>query len=105
MCALQKQYDFFKRNMSSLLEDYDGKYLVIPESLEVKAFDTISEAYVYGAKTYGLGKFLRSSPMPRKSLICNLKRQKSIHLRFLRELFYFHLFSFRNCLIDRRTLI
>lgn len=54
MCALQKQYDFFRRNMSSLLEDYDGKYLVIPESLEVKAFDTISEAYKYGAKTYGL---------------------------------------------------
>ena len=59
MCALQKQYDFFKRNMSSLLEDYDGrnmsslledydgKYLVIPESLEVKAFDTISEAYYF----------------------------------------------------------
>ena len=58
MCALQKQYDFFRRNMSSLLEDYDGKYLVIPESLEVKAFDTIFEAYKYGAKTYGLGKFL-----------------------------------------------
>ena len=58
MCALQKQYDFFRRNMSSLLEDYYGKYLVIPESLEVKAFDTFSEAYIYGAKTYGLGKFL-----------------------------------------------
>ena len=74
MCALQKQYDFFKRNMSSLLEDYDGKYLVIPESLEVKAFDTISEAYVYGAKTYGLGKFLLQECNDNADNICHCSR-------------------------------
>ncbi len=58
MCQLQKQYDFFRRNKSSLLEDHKDKYLIISEQLEVKAFDTISEAYSYGAKTYGLGQFL-----------------------------------------------
>lgn len=58
MCQLQKQYDYFRRNMSSLLEDYKGKYLVISEALDVNAFDTISEAYQFGARTYGLGNFL-----------------------------------------------
>lgn len=58
MCQLQKQYDYFRRNMSSLLEDYKGKYLVISEALEVNVFDTISDAYRFGAKQYGLGHFL-----------------------------------------------
>lgn len=58
MCQLQKQYDYFRRNMSSLIEDHRNKYLTISEDLEVKAFDEISEAYRYGAKTYGLGHFL-----------------------------------------------
>lgn len=58
MCALQKQYDFFRRNMSSLMEDYRGKYLIISDTLDVKAFDSISQAYQYGAKNLGLGNFL-----------------------------------------------
>ena len=58
MCQLQKQYDYFRRNMSSLLEDHRNKFLTISEDLEVKAFDSISEAYRFGAKTYGLGHFL-----------------------------------------------
>ncbi len=44
--------------MSALLEDYPNKYLIISESLEIASFDTISEAYRYGVKTYGLGNFL-----------------------------------------------
>ena len=58
MCQLQKQYEYFRRNMSSLLEDYKGKYLVISEALNVHVFDTIADAYRFGAKTYGLGNFL-----------------------------------------------
>ena len=44
--------------MSSFLQDYKDKYLVISENLEVDVFDTIADAYRYGAKKYGLGKFL-----------------------------------------------
>ena len=58
MCALQKQYDYYHRNMSALMEDYEGKFLVISENLDVHAFNTISEAYSFGAKNYGLGNFL-----------------------------------------------
>ncbi len=58
MCQLIKQYEYFKRNMSSFIPDYNGKYLVISENLEVDVFDTIADAYRFGAKAYGLGKFL-----------------------------------------------
>lgn len=58
MCQLQKQYEFFRQNMSSFIKDYEGKYLVISESLEVKVFDSIADAYSFGAKHYGLGNFL-----------------------------------------------
>lgn len=41
-----------------LLEEHRDKYLTISDQFEVRAFDSISEAYSYGAKTYGLGQFL-----------------------------------------------
>lgn len=58
MCMLQKQHDYYQRNRSSLLQDYHGKHLVISENLDIKAFDTLTEAYKYGCHTYGLGNFL-----------------------------------------------
>lgn len=58
MCQLIKQYEYFKRNMSSVIHDYNGKYLVISENLEVNVFDTIADAYRFGVKIYGLGNYL-----------------------------------------------
>ncbi len=58
MCKLQKQYDFYRRNKSALLNDYRNLYLVISDSLEVRAFATIAEAYSYGSQKLGLGTFM-----------------------------------------------
>ena len=58
MCKLQKQYDFYHRNNSALMEEHPNLYLVISDTLEVKAFASIAEAYKYGAKNLGLGTFM-----------------------------------------------
>ena len=58
MCQLQKQYNYFKHNKSRLLAKYNGLILVISDDFEVHAFSTMSEAYTFGAKTFGLGHFM-----------------------------------------------
>ena len=58
MVALEKQYNFYQKNKSALINDYAGMYLVITDGLQVHPFATLAEAYQYGAKNYGLGKFM-----------------------------------------------
>lgn len=58
MCTHQKQFDFFKRNQSTLLHDYYGKFIVISENLEVIPFETLIEAYCKGAKLFGEGRYM-----------------------------------------------
>lgn len=58
MCKLQKQYDYFKRNKSILIEDHKNEVLVISNELDVHAFPTMEMAYTFGAQKYGLGNFM-----------------------------------------------
>jgi hypothetical protein len=55
---LEKEFEFYKKNQTSLVEQYQGKYLVIVEEKVEGAFDTEIEAYTDGVKRFGLGKFL-----------------------------------------------
>lgn len=56
--ALKKQYDYYVEHESELLAKYDGKYLVITDKMDVYPFNTGKEAYRYGTKNAGAGKFL-----------------------------------------------
>lgn len=58
MIALEKQYNYYMEHETELLEKFGGQYLVISDALEVSAFASKKEAYMYGADTYGLGNFL-----------------------------------------------
>lgn len=58
MSKIQKQIDFFASNRSALEKDYDGKVIVIPETLEVIPFDSFEDGYNYGVANYGYGNFL-----------------------------------------------
>lgn len=58
MCSLQKQYAFFKQNITEFMEKYSGKIIVISTGLEVTAFDKMAEAYTFAVKNYGLGSFM-----------------------------------------------
>lgn len=58
MLELERQYQFYLEHEAEFLEKYEGKYLVISESLEVTSFDTKKEAYAFGAENLGLGNFL-----------------------------------------------
>ena len=58
MCKLQNQHNYYTEHKSSLLQKYEGKYLVITEKNDVLPFDTRAEAYTFGAQQYGLGNFM-----------------------------------------------
>lgn len=58
MCRLQKQYAFFKQNITELMEKYSDRIIVISANLEVTAFDTMADAYSFAVKNYGLGSFM-----------------------------------------------
>lgn len=58
MLELERQYQFYLEHEAEFLEKYEGKYLVISESLDVTSFDTKKEAYAFGAENLGLGNFL-----------------------------------------------
>lgn len=58
MLELEKQYQYYLDHEADFLKKYEGKFLVISDSLEVSAFDTKMDAYAYGAENLGLGNFL-----------------------------------------------
>lgn len=58
MCEIKEQYKYFLENKDALIQEYAGKFLVISSSFDISAFATRAEAYVFGAKTYGLGNML-----------------------------------------------
>ena len=61
---LQKQYDYYVSHESELLQKYNGKHLVIDESLHVYPFAEAKEAYRYGAVNFGGGHFLLQECKP-----------------------------------------
>lgn len=55
---LDKEYDFYIKNLSALLKKYKGKYIVIVGEEVVGSYDTKIEAYTESIILYKLGYFL-----------------------------------------------
>jgi len=58
MTYIDSQFQFFLENQAQLVKDYEGKILVIQDGRVAKAFDSNLDAYLYGKKRFGQGKFL-----------------------------------------------
>jgi len=58
MANLQKQQEYFEVHKDELLEKYDGKAILITESLEVYPFASLEEGYRFGVEKYGYGNFM-----------------------------------------------
>lgn len=56
--VLENEYRFYKDNESDLLTKYPSKYLVIKDQAVQGAFDTLQQAYSFGAEKFALGTFL-----------------------------------------------
>lgn len=61
---LEKEYTYFKDNQAAIVKNYDGKVLVISGEEIMGAFDTPLEAYLYGKREIGLGKFIVQKCIP-----------------------------------------
>ena len=56
--ALEKEYDFYKKNMSEIREKYLGKRVVIIGEEIIASYDDFEEAYVETAKSHEPGTFM-----------------------------------------------
>ncbi|MDE3269977.1 MAG: DUF5678 domain-containing protein [Pseudomonadota bacterium] len=55
---LNKDYSFYEKNRKALLNDYEGRYIVIYKERVVGAYDTQLDAIEAARKKFPLGKFL-----------------------------------------------
>ena len=55
---LDKDFFWYLAHQDELVEQYNGKHLVIKDRKVVGFYNSISEAYVEGKKKYQLGTFL-----------------------------------------------
>lgn len=53
----EKELEFYLDNKEDLIRKHKGKVLVIKDARIVGVYDTVSEAYDFGVKNYGLGNF------------------------------------------------
>lgn len=51
-------HEWYMANKPKLVEQYEGKYLVIDQAHNVVSFDGHGDAYSYGVDRIGLGKFI-----------------------------------------------
>lgn len=61
---LEKEYKFYKENLSGLLLQYKAKYIVIRDLKVVGAYDTEKTAYEEAVKKWDLGTFLIKHCIP-----------------------------------------
>ena len=58
MELLKELFDFYLANQAELVEQYNGKYIILVNNQVVGAFDTMEQAYNYAESKYELGTFL-----------------------------------------------
>lgn len=56
--VLKKEFEFYKKNQKNLVDQYEGKFLIIKDQKVMHVCDAEIEAYILGEKEYGLGNFL-----------------------------------------------
>lgn len=55
---LEKEFEFYLKNQESLVEKYNGKFIVIKGEDVIGAYDSHGDAYTETTKTEKLGTFL-----------------------------------------------
>ena len=55
---LKKEFDYYLKNQSDLVEKYNGKYIVIVGEKVVGVYDSDADALIESQKKYKLGTFL-----------------------------------------------
>lgn len=58
MTETDKLFEWYLANQEKLVEQYNGKYLVIKDNAIVDAFDSEDEAFFNAEEKYGLGNFI-----------------------------------------------
>ena len=56
--ALEREFDYYQKNMTEIREKYLGKEVVIVGEQIIAAYDDIEEAYMETVKTYKPGTFM-----------------------------------------------
>jgi hypothetical protein len=56
--ALEREFEFYQKNMMEIREKYLGKELVIVGEQIIAAYDDIEEAYMETVKSYEPGTFM-----------------------------------------------
>ena len=56
--ALEREYDFYKKNISAIREKYLGKRVVIVGEEIIASYNDFEEAYMETAKSYEPGTFM-----------------------------------------------
>lgn len=56
--SLDKELNFYKENRDSLVEKYEGKFIVVVGNEVIDAFETLKGAVEYAGKQYTPGTFL-----------------------------------------------
>jgi hypothetical protein len=58
MNKIEKLFNWYLDNQSKLVEDYNGKILVIVDFNVVKSFDDKADAYFFATDNYNEGEFI-----------------------------------------------
>ena len=61
---IKELFQYYIDNQNRLVQEYNGKYLVITAQGVGAAFDTEPQAYYAGKASYGLGNFIVQLCMP-----------------------------------------
>lgn len=55
---LKRQFDFYLKNQNALVNQYNGKVLLIHDEAVIGSFDTKGDAFIYGKSRFEPGTFL-----------------------------------------------
>jgi len=58
MDKTKELFDYYLEHQDELVEEYNGKYLVICNNSVVGSFDDEDTAYFHAVEKYGLGNFI-----------------------------------------------
>lgn len=61
---LTKDFEFYKKNQAQLLQEHEGKFVVIKNEIVVGSYQTELEAYTEAKDKYELGTFLIQECVP-----------------------------------------
>lgn len=55
---LDRQHKFYVLNEQSLIEKYEGQFIVIHDEQVIKSFGSEKDAYIYSVQHFPMGTFL-----------------------------------------------